>query len=173
MTSVVRGNDNFDSQQDQWTVLSPVALTGASVDVPDFPDWVSVIDININGVSANGTGQNGLLQLGTASGVVAAGYVGGVGSIQGASANYIPAGGNGAWIGSYASAANTWEFDIRLRRLGSDTWQISLVAFRSDLAAVSGIVVSPALGAPLARLRFSMGGGQVFDAGTAYIAYRG
>ena len=67
MSSVIRGNDNFDSAVSGLKLMTAQNSTsGTSIDFVGIPFWAKRITVMFNGVSTNGT-SNLLVQLGSGS----------------------------------------------------------------------------------------------------------
>jgi hypothetical protein len=154
------------------TLATSVATTsGTSIDFTGIPAWVKRITVMFDGVSTNGTSQL-LLRIGTSSGVVTTGYVGGGQQI--ASAPSFSVSGAGFLAYQAVSAANTHTGLFIIQNITSNTWVFSGSVSRQD-GAMGVSAGSLALSDTLDRIRITASafGTAAFDAGSVNIIYEG
>jgi hypothetical protein len=160
-TKIIR--ENF------WRKIIPASLTGAAVEFTGIPEWATLIVVNINGLSTNGTGHP-LLQLGDAGGYEVAGYsgyysrIGGSGGASTSLSSGILL--NNGWAATYHLFGH-----ILLTRIpGTYTWTFSGET-NLDVNDSGGVVAgSKTLSETLNSLRIYINGTQLVDEGT-FVAY--
>lgn len=149
--------------------FGPYSPTASSVElVTGIESWANGVDLTLINISTNGT-SNPVLQLGTLTGLVTAGYLGSVNRNNDAAAVVAQNHDNGFKLGAILGAGLSLHGNVFLRRHGtvtSNTWVYSFVGGRSD--ATSGIhagghIVLPG---PLVKLAVNTSTGtQVYDGG--------
>jgi len=142
--------------------------SGTTASFTGIPSWVRRITIILQGVSSNG-GNEIEVQLGTSSGYVSSGYVGG-GSRQGASSTAGEVWTSGFLI--YASATGQLiSGHMVLTLISGNTWVSSCIwgSSVSNFTGISGGNI--ALGSTLDRLQIKTTSTDTFDAGTVNIIY--
>ena len=155
-----------------FTAGTAVATTsGTNIDFTGIPSWAKRVTVMLNGVSTNGTSLV-VLVLGISSGFETSGYLGSSGQVSNGvspivsnfTANILVEGG--------ANAAAIRSGAITLNLIGSNTWAISGVVARSDVAVVQLIGGVKPLAGVLDRIRLTTAGGvDTFDAGSINITY--
>lgn len=117
--------------------FGPYTLTSSSVSlVTDVATWANNIDLSIINVSTNGS-SNPILLLGTLTGLVTAGYIGGTTKIFDGSTASSESYSNGFKLSVGHTSAIIMHGHIFLSRHGtatSNTWAFSINAGRSDFA---------------------------------------
>ena len=141
-----------------------VTASGTSVDFTGIPSWVKRVAVMFSGLSTNGT--SGIsLQIGDAGGIETTGYACGTSNGASSTSEFPLTGGSGA-------AAGLIHGGVILTLVGSNTWSISGVVGRSDVAAAFSIGGSKALSDTLTQVRLKGGNGtDTFDAGSINILY--
>lgn len=155
------------------TLIGPIDTTsGTSISVPNIPPWARRITIIFEMVSTDNT-SNLIIQLGTSSGLVVAGYVGSAIRAIDAGATTGAANTNGFRItNSWAAAAQmNGLVTLMLEDSANNKWVSTGVTARSDSSAwVSA--GSVALTGPLTQLVLTTAGGvDVFDNGSMSARY--
>lgn len=166
MPSQLRGSDNFDTGQKLTLGTSQPTTSGTAIDFTGIPSWVKRITVMFNGVSTNGT-SDPMIQLRTAGGVVASGYVSAAMRIS-AGVQYTTGFGlvGGAWANTNVSSGV-----IVLTNLVGNVWsEAGNVISGSNTAATSAGSVT--LASALTGLRITtVSGTDTFTAGSVNILY--
>ena len=136
-------------------------------DFLSIPAGVRRITVALDGVSTNGTNQI-LLRIGTSSGFVATGYVGGASQIAGSSSSISA---TGFMLFQAVVAANSHTGLFSLQNLAGNTWVFAGSAVRQD--GIMGLGAgSLTLGDVLDRVRITtVGSTNTFDAGSVNIMW--
>jgi len=158
-----------------WTVSANASATatGTAASIVGYaftsvPSWVKRITVVFQGLSSTSTSEMEV-QLGTSSGFVSSGYIGG-GSRQSASGTAGQTWTSGFLIYSNA-AAQAISGHMVLTPVGSNTW-VASCAWGSSVSSFSGISGgSIALGAALDRIQIKTTSTDTFDAGSVSIIY--
>ena len=145
------------------------STSGTSIDFTGIPSWVKRITVMMVGISTNGTNKF-LIQLGTAGGVVATGYLGTMynpNSFFGFSTGFQLGGGVAA--GNYSGQSI-----ICLQNASTNTWTETSNLMRNDAADGAFGGGSIALSGALTTVRITtVGSTDTFDAGSINILYEG
>jgi hypothetical protein len=144
------------------------ATSGTGLDFDTLPSWVKKITVMLSGVSTTGS-NNLLIQLGTASGVEATGYISTMGVINAGVASQ----GNSTtgFMVSSQTAARTASGIVTISLIGSNLWVYNSVV-KSDTAVIAYGAGNKTLAGTLDRVRVtSTGSTDTFDAGTVNILY--
>lgn len=149
------------------TVSGTITVVG--VDFLSIPSWVKRITVMFNGVSVSGT-SNIIVQLGTSSGVVASGYLGGGKATGSASGITLP---SGFGFSDSSAAASQYYGSFQIMNITGNTWVSSALMVKTDSTTIAyqgnGSV---ALAAVLDRVRITtVNGTDTFDAGSINILY--
>ena len=148
------------------------STSGTSIDFTSIPSWVKRITVMFNEVSTNGTTAP-QIQLGTSGGVQITGYVGtlnytgGVINLPGTGFNIYS---NGTWTAA-STISGTYVFTLLDSSNG--TWICNGGLGASNAAAVGITCGRKILSGTLDRVRITMNGTEVFDAGSINILYEG
>lgn len=153
--------------------FGPFSLTASSVSlVTDVPAWANRFDISVVDMSTGG-GAPPIVQFGTLTGLVTAGYVGGLSRTADAAAIAGVNFANGFRLSVNHASTFVIHGHIVLQRHGtatSNTWEFNFVAGRTDIAAsiqAGGHVVLPG---PLTTVILKTTTGtatEAFDGGSA------
>lgn len=158
------------------TQMTAQVISGATatVDFTGIPSWVKRITIAFSALSGSGA-DNMVVQLGTASGFTATGYIGSAANF-GSSAintyNYTV----GFGLGGTIAGGTTYGGVVTLVNVSGNTWAASTVVGGSTVASGSGggsgggyITLSGAL----TQVRMAMDGSTNYDGGTINVIYEG
>jgi len=143
--------------------------SGTAFDFTGIPAGVSEVKLVLQGVSLSGT-DNFLIQLGTATGIVATGYESSASTMSNVTATLTSTAGLISRI-SDATVFSSMVMTITRINTGSNFWVASYTGARNTaLTNVGGGEID--LGAELTQLRLTRTGSNTFDAGTANISWR-
>ncbi len=150
------------------TTAAQATTAGTVFNFTAIPAWVRRITVSITDVALSGS-NNAMIQLGTASGIVSTGYVGGVGSVGSEVASTAA-----LFIGwGVAGEANT--ATMTLTQVGAtNRWQATVLGIRTLAGVFNGLVQAHGnvtLAAPLTQLRLTRSGADTFGAGSVIISY--
>jgi hypothetical protein len=151
------------------SATAQASTSGTSIDFTSIPSWVKRVTVMFAGVSLSGS-SSFLIQLGTSSGVVTTGYVGGgsrtstvaiVGAFFTAGFGY-----------NNTTAATTYNGSTSITNVTANTWCASGVLGGNATEPVVFTGGSLALGGTLDRIRITtVNGTDTFDAGSINILY--
>ena len=152
---------SYSGSVDSSSVLNIITATGTSINVPNLPADIVKLTIFIKAVSTTGT-ANWLLQLGTAGGITATGYLGRTNSESGGTSTAWPT--NAATLTNSTTAGDIVYGSIKLTRIDPDIneWFIEVHTGYAGGGHGYGYVGLPAR---LTQLTLTAGGGQSFDSG--------
>ncbi len=151
------------------TLSTSGSPTGTYAEYTNIPPWVNQITITINGLSTNGTTVPNVL-LGTSAGYVTSGYFGAIGTDSNYNTNNFTTSillSNDTW-----AAARILYSVITLYHMGSNIWVFRVNIGFSDIASASTGNGNVTLPGTLDRVRLTINGTQLFDAGTINIRYQ-
>lgn len=151
------------------TLGTAVASTsGTSIDFTGLPNWIKRITVIFSGVSTNGT-SNYLIQLGDAGGIENTGYTS-TAITDGGSSGVLTAG----FAVIFANTAAALQYGrIEINLLTGTTW-VASGNVGNNGGNVSSMYGNKALSDVLDRVRITtVGGTDVFDAGSVNILYEG
>lgn len=157
------------------TIFSPVLMTpqastsGTSIDFTSIPAGVKKITVMFTGVSTNGTGQL-RIQIGTAAGVEATGYVSGSYGIAESGGATSTSGLILDYGARTAGQVTTGKYEIALANASTYTWVASGV-LSSGLTSGSSGAGSKAAAGVVDRVRVLTDGVDTFDAGEINVMY--
>jgi hypothetical protein len=144
------------------------ATSGTGLDFDTLPSWVKKITVMLSGVSTNGS-NNILIQLGTASGIEATGYISTMGVINAGVASQGTS--TTGFMVSSQTATRTAYGIVTISLLGSNLWVYNSIV-RSDTTVIAYGAGDKTLSGTLDRVRVtSTGSTDTFDAGTVNILY--
>jgi hypothetical protein len=154
---------------------SPITLstsgspTGTYAEYTNIPPWVNQITITINGMSTNGTTIPNVL-LGTSAGYVTSGYLGAIGT----DSNYTTINFTTSILVTYdnVTTASVLYSVITLYHMGSNVWVFRVNTAFSNVGTASTGNGNVTLPGTLDRIRLTINGTQLFDAGTINIRYQ-
>jgi len=147
---------------------SQASTSGTTIDFTGIPSGVKRITVMFSGVSVSGT-SNIMVQLGTSSGVVASGYLGG-GKVTDSGSGVAFTTGFG--FSDSSAAANLYYGTFLIANVTGNTWVSSASMATSAGAKVYQGNGGVALAAVLDRVRITtVNGTDTFDAGSINILY--
>lgn len=170
MTSVIRGNDNFDSAQALPVLVTAQTAAGTSVDFIGIPSWAKRITISYNGVSTNGTSPV-LVQIGSGA-FETTGYLGSGSAIAGtvATSQFTTGFSFGQATQSAAFVRNGMTM---LVLVSASVWSSSTTVGQSDQPQMLIGGGSKTITGTLDRVRITtVNGTDTFDAGSISIMYQ-
>lgn len=148
------------------------STSGTFVDFTGIPSWVKRVTVMMTGVSVSGTSIVEV-RLGTSSGFVATGYLGGSGNLSGASAGSASSS-TGMRVDNIGSAAMARNGTFTCVLLTGNTWASTSIMADSTTALIGYAASSIALSGTLTQLRITtVNGTDTFDAGSINILYEG
>jgi hypothetical protein len=143
--------------------------TGTTVAVSGIPLGVESIDMCLEGVSTDGSGEM-LIQLGTASGLETSGYhsrsVDDAGNDDGRTTHMI------ITYGVAAGNALAGIISMRLKDRANNTWVWSGSTARTGVVGMNFMAGSKSLGGPLTRFDLTNTAGNTWDAGDIVLLYQ-
>lgn len=150
---------------------SQASTSGTSIDFTGIPSWAKRVTVMFNGVSLSGS-SNGLVQLGTASGIENTGYSSSGGYIVGGGTSTVNSSTAG-FVVTFAAAANAITAVMTINLLTSNTWVSAHSGSTGSSQAVNG-GGNKSLSGTLDRIRITtVNGTDTFDAGSINILYEG
>ena len=162
LMTALRTSQAIAAQAPSWTELAPVATTsGTAIDVTSIPAGVTDIEVWLDGVSGNSTGDL-LLQLGTGGSITETGYVS-ASSIAGTSRSSTI-----GMINYLNGAGNVLYGNYKLKRFSGNIWTSETIGTTQNLGFSGGGRV--ALAGELDILRLALIAGS-FDAGEMRLRY--
>lgn len=152
---------------------SGTSVEFSSADSTGIPTWAKEIVIDLHAVSTNGSAVP-IVQLGTASSWVTAGYAGAGGGCLHNAAPFITNLGAGFGFGGDASPTYTKFGKIIISLVTGNIWMCSGTGAQSDSARVWWVGGSVDAAALITRLRLTtVGGTDAFDNGVVTVKVRG
>jgi hypothetical protein len=148
------------------------STSGTSIDFTGIPVWAKRITVMFSGVSTNGTSIVEV-RLGTSSGFVATGYLGGSGNLASGSAGSSSSS-TGMRVDNIGSAAMARNGTFTCVLLTGNTWASTSIMADSTTALLGFAASSIPLSGALDRVRITtVNGTDAFDAGSINILYEG